>query len=187
MLLSNRLSAAGCDVLCFKGTGATTERQLEKAHRIPFKTNEDLLRRLENIEKREEIGAFFHVAALCDFKVKTVCAADGNVLESAKIPSKQEELRLILQPAPKLIRELRRLFPRAFIVGWKYELVGMREDAIAKANTQIAANDTDACVVNGAAYGAGFGVCEKSGAMRHCAGKSELCEFLAEWISTRTR
>ena len=43
------------------------------------------------------------------------------------------------------------------IVGWKYELDGSRADAIARARKQIQFPSTDACVVNGSAYGEGFG------------------------------
>jgi hypothetical protein len=45
---------------------------------------------------------------------------------------------------------------------------------------QIEENRTDACVLNGAAYGKGFGVCEKAGPLKHCEGEEEL---FAYWIS----
>jgi hypothetical protein len=64
-------------------------------------------------------------------------------------------------------------------VGWKYELAGTRDDAVARALQQIRENKTDACIVNGAAYGAGFGFCDASGLQRELADKNALCDFLA--------
>ena len=63
-----------------------------------------------------------------------------------------------LVPTPKIMPELRAWFPQASIVGWKFEADGKRADAINAAKQQIAECRTDACVVNGPAYGEGFGV-----------------------------
>ena len=68
------------------------------------------------------------------------------------------------------------------IVGWKYELDGSRPDSIARARKQINSSSTDACIVNGAAYGAGFGfVTLGSEDVSHFPDKASLCEFLAKW------
>ena len=58
---------------------------------------------------------------------------------------------------------LRGWFPRATIVGWKYEVDGTREQVIEKASRQIFENQTDACVANGPAYGVGFGLVTPDG------------------------
>ena len=71
-------------------------------------------------------------------------------------------------------------------MGWKYELEGAREDAIEKGWTQIAQNGTDACVVNGAAYGEGFGVLERAGSgIAHLDDRAVLCEWLAGWVRSK--
>jgi hypothetical protein len=68
------------------------------------------------------------------------------------------------------------------IVGWKYELDGSRGDAVARAREQINTSNTNACVVNGSAYGTGFGfLARESGELRHLVNKAGLCEFLAAW------
>ena len=172
VLLANALTRAGHDVTCFKGLGATT-RESVAATVIPFSTNDDLRSRLAAVEAREEVGAVFHAAALADFKVKR--APDGE----RKISSRAGEITLTLVPATKVIGELRGLFPKARIVGWKYELDGTREDVLAKAARQLAENGTDVCVANGAAYGAGFGVCEPGRPVLHLADKAALCGWLA--------
>ena len=68
------------------------------------------------------------------------------------------------------------------IVGWKYELSGSRETSVAKAWKQIAQNRTDACVLNGAAYGPGFALCERNQTMRCTSDKVELVRLLTWWL-----
>ncbi|HEX4646147.1 MAG TPA: DNA/pantothenate metabolism flavoprotein domain protein, partial [Verrucomicrobiae bacterium] len=63
-----------------------------------------------------------------------------------------------LLPTPKIISELREWHPRARLVGWKYEVEGDRAAVITLAERQIAECNTDACVINGPAYGRGFGL-----------------------------
>ena len=182
ILLANRLTRAGFAVLCFKGVGATCPLRVEGAQTVPFTTNENLRAGLAAVEGRGEIGAVFHAAALSDYRVKTVQSGDGTVITSAKIPSRGGELTVTLEPALKLIGDLRALFPASKIVGWKYELNGTRDDALAAAARQIASAKTDACVVNGAAFGPGFGVCEPDAEPTLCADKPRLCAYLSRWI-----
>ena len=179
ILLANRLSHAGCEVTLFKGTGAICPIPVEGAAVVPFTRNDDLRAALEALPHRDSVAAVFHAAALCDFKIAGVLDADGGELNAAKISSSLPRLQLVLEPASKLIAELRTLFPKSRIVGWKYELAGGRDEAVAKAGRQIHANHTDACVVNGAAYGAGFGFCGEAGLMAHLAHKPALCDYIA--------
>lgn len=182
ILLANRLTRAGFEVLCFKGLGATCPLRVEGAQTVNFTTNEDLRAGLAAVEGRGEIAAVFHAAALSDYRVKSVLSSDGENVSAAKIPSRAGELTLTLEPAVKLIGDLRALFPVSKIVGWKYELNGTREDALAAAVRQIENAKTDACVVNGAAFGPGFGFCELSTEPVHIADKSRLCAWLSRWL-----
>ena len=182
ILLANRLTRAGFEVLCFKGVGATCPLRVEGAQTVNFTTNENLRAGLEAVESRGEIVAVFHAAALSDYRVKSVQASDGAEITAAKIPSRAGELTLTLEPALKLIGELRAFFPASKIVGWKYEMNGTRDDALAAAARQIASAKTDACVVNGAAFGPGFGVCEPDAEPTLCADKPRLCAFLSRWL-----
>ena len=182
ILLANRLTRAGFEVLCFKGVGATCPLRVEGARTVPFTTNGNLRAGLAAVEGRGEIGAVFHAAALSDYRVKSVQAGDGAAIAAAKIPSRAGELTLTLEPAVKIIGDLRALFPASKIVGWKYELNGTREDALAAAARQIESAKTDACVVNGGAFGPGFGVCEPDGEPTLCADKPRLCAWLSRWI-----
>lgn len=183
ILLANRLAAAGHEVLCFKGIGAVCPLPVDaRAQVIPFSTNEALLEGLGMVEDRAGVDAVFHAAALCDFKVARVSAEDHSPLAMPKISSREGAIHLVLVPARKLIGELRPLFPSAQIIAWKYELNGSRESALAKAQAQLAENATDGCVVNGAAYGPGFGVLGQNGEFHHVADKAALCDFLANRV-----
>jgi phosphopantothenoylcysteine synthetase/decarboxylase len=175
MRLASTLAAAGHEVTCFKGVGATTHEGAGAAKVMPFSTNDDLLARLAAIEQRDEVGAFLHVAALADFKVRR----DGG---ERKMSSRAGEITLTLVPAAKVISRLRGLFPRARIVGWKYELDGTREEALAKGARQLAENGTEACVVNGAAYGRGFGVVRAGEPLVALEDAEALSAWLVAWL-----
>lgn len=179
MLLASALAAARHDVTCFKGVAATAPTPCDATFRVvPFSTNDDLVKRLAAVDQRDRVGAFLHVAALADFKVRRDGASER------KLSSRVGEITLTLVPASKVISQLRGLFPNARIVGWKYELDGTREGAIAKGARQIAENQTDACVVNGAAYGAGFGMVRAGERPVHLADADALCAWLLQWLTT---
>jgi phosphopantothenoylcysteine synthetase/decarboxylase len=186
ILLANRLARSGWDVACLKGEAATCPDALVGAERITFSTNDDLLKRLTQLPYRNEVSAIFHSAALCDFKVKQVAGAERSPETPGKHSSRSGELTITLEPATKLIGQLRGLFPQARIVGWKYEVDGTRADAVEKGWNQMAQNGTDACVVNGPAYGEGFGVLERAGkGVVHLEDRVVLCEWLAGWVRSK--
>jgi hypothetical protein len=70
-------------------------------------------------------------------------------------------------------------------VGWKYELVGSRADVLAASIRQLTESHTDACVMNGAAYGGGFGFLEPHTKPVHFADKPALCQHLSKWLKTK--
>jgi phosphopantothenoylcysteine decarboxylase/phosphopantothenate--cysteine ligase len=81
------------------------------------------------------------------------------------------------------------LFPKALVTGWKFEarVEGIpsqqREEALAAASLQIANCGSDACVLNGPAYGEGFGHVGKNGDLTHLQDAHTLCAFLAGILS----
>src|SRR6185369_14668424 len=84
-----------------------------------------------------------------------------------KISTRKGTLLAELKPTPKIISELRGWFPQAQLIGWKYELDGDRTLVIDVARQQLAKNRTNACAVNGAAYGDGFGLVTGAGRCEH--------------------
>ena len=181
LLLAAELSRAGHEVICLKGEGAVSHADAGGARVIGFTTNMNLLEQLHAL-RAAGADAVFHAAALCDYRVKTVRTSDGAEMTARKIPTLAGELTLTLSPAPKLLPVLREIFPAARIVGWKYELNGDRSAAETKAREQIFACGTDACVVNGAAWGSDFGFIEPKREPVSLADKPALCAFLAEWL-----
>jgi phosphopantothenate---cysteine ligase (CTP) len=181
-MLSTQLSRAGFDVTCLKGELSTSDEPLDAARVLTFSTNESLLAHLAGLSRDGGTGAVLHAAALCDYRVASVRDGDGAEVSAAKIPSRAGSLTLRLEPAEKVIRHLRRLFPGAFLLGWKYELNGTRGDAVAAALAQICQNGTSACVVNGRAYGSGFGLVQQGSDTAHIEDKRGLAAHLASLL-----
>jgi len=186
-MLANHLAKAGCDVVCFRGVGATSQERVAGAKLVPFGTNQHLQSALEELPNREKIAAVFHAAALCDYRVKSVLTSAGAQVAAMKIPSRAGDLVLGLEPTSKVILGLRDLFPASRIVGWKYELVGSRADVLAAAIRQLAESRTDACVMNGAAYGGGFGFLEPKTKPVHFADKAAICVHLTHWLKIKNK
>ena len=185
VLLANHLAQSGFEAFCLRGVAATYAGALENCRHLPFSTNDDLLAQLTGLSRAHDIAAVFHAAALGDFKVKRVEDARGQRLDSPKIDSAGGALTIHLEPAPKVIGELRTLFPRATLVGWKYELNGTRQDALARAWHQVTSNRTDACVLNGQAWGSGFALCTPPDHISELRDKAELARFLPGWLKGR--
>jgi phosphopantothenate---cysteine ligase (CTP) len=159
--LASFLTARGHNVTLLIGQLATYrgERQARKVEM--FSTTSDLRERLAKLSD-EKPDAVFHAAAVSDFAFGKIWKrAEGGELsevKSGKISTGAGTLLAELVPTPKIIAELRDWFPRARLTGWKYEVENKRADAVSLGKQQIAKYRTDACVVNGRAYGKGFGL-----------------------------
>lgn len=182
ILLSSSLAAAGFETICLRGVAATHTATPAAADLRGFTTNDDLAAQLRSLGAAGNVAGIFHTAALCDYRVRRVEDAGGAAVEGAKIASRNGALTIQLEPATKLISHLREWFPGSAIVGWKYELDGPASEAIGKARRQVMENQTDACIVNGRAYGDGFGFVQSSGCLGHLVDKPRLCAFLASWL-----
>lgn len=183
-LLAEGFAEAGHTVVCFRGVASTFPSPLWPVEVIPFTTNDDLAAGLKNLPAREEATMVFHAAALCDFRIKEITDEHGKPVQGDKVSSRAGNLNLTLEPAPKLISTLRRLFPASLLVGWKYELGGSPDEVRAKGRQQIDDCLTDACVLNGDAYGSGYGVIFRSSEQAHLNNKAELCRFLIDWAES---
>ncbi len=184
VLLSHHLARAGFEVFCLKGSGATHPGPDHCELRL-FNTNDDLLDLLKELAAAQEIAAVFHVAALCDYRVKGVEDEQGRACSSPKIASRSGALTISLGSTTKVIAKMRLLFPDSVLVGWKYELAGTNEEVLAKAHKQMTECRTDACVVNGRAFGPGFGFCESGFPVQQRANKVDLARFLVAWIKRK--
>ena len=180
-LLCEALAAQGFEPLLFRARGATHTDVPSRTLLHEFETNQDLSRALGHLSETRgpDVRALFHAAALSDYVVSAVRGPDGPLADARKIPGDLPQLHLVLEPAAKILPRLRGWFPRAWIAGWKYELEGTREDAVEKARAQLGQGRTDATILNGAAYGPGFGLLEDVNSPLHFATKREVAQFLA--------
>jgi phosphopantothenate---cysteine ligase (CTP) len=184
--LANFLTACGHEVELLRGHLSTCQIEPTARRTQVFTTSSDLRRRLQKLRSSKP-AAVFHAAAVSDFAFGKIWsrAPDGKLTEikSPKISTRYGSILAELVAAPKIISELRGWFPDVRLVGWKYELEGNRAQAIARGAEQIAENETDACVINGRAYGAGYGLLTDDGRCRHLAVKSRLFDALEEIFS----
>ena len=176
--LALALAKAGHQVIALRGSGSTADASAlqEGGVRIlPFTTAEDLRMAVEQTSQEAvQINAIFHAAAVSDFYFSDA--------PTGKIPTTNGPLTLTLKPTPKLLPRMREWFPKTRIVGWKFEAAGDKDSALAKAAAQIKKCSTDACVLNGPSYGKGFGILSKNGSLQHLRGKTELCDFLCDFL-----
>jgi len=184
--LANTLDARGHDVTLLRGYYATCAIAPAMRRFQIFTTTADLNRRLEALAS-SEVHAVFHAAAVSDFAFARIWkrAADGSLKEirSGKISTEEGAVLAELAPTPKIIARLRGWFPKALLVGWKYEVEGARAAALAQGHRQMEENRTDACVVNGPAYGTGFALVAADGS-RHTSGKPALFKALLRFCKT---
>lgn len=183
VMLCESLAQAGHEVFCLKGSGATHPDPQPPCETLKFDTNDDLLARFRELAAAHQIGAVFQVAALCDYKVRRVADDAGAECRSAKIASRSGTLSIELEPATKVLPQLRGLFPQAILVGWKYELAGTRAEAIARAERQIQEAGVNACIVNGRAFGSGFGLYANGSVQHEFPTKTVISRNLPEWLA----
>jgi phosphopantothenoylcysteine decarboxylase/phosphopantothenate--cysteine ligase len=164
--LTNHLAASGHEVTLLIGQQATWRGERDAARVETFTTTDNLRLRLRALAD-EGWDAVFHAAAVSDFTFGKAFSRDAkgalHEVQSGKFSTRGEPILVELLPTSKIIAELRGWFPRATIIGWKYEVDGTREETIEKASRQIFENQTDACVANGPAYGEGFGLVTPEG------------------------
>lgn len=182
--LAKGLARRGHAVTLLLGTQATWAGERQAAEVELFTTTADLRARLER--RAGTADAMFHAAAVSDFCFGRIWARAGATAEelprqAGKFSTRDGALLVELLPTPKLLPALRDWFPRALIVGWKYEVEGGPQAALASAARQLAESRTDACVLNGPAWGAGFGLLRAAAAgdIQRLADSSALCAALA--------
>ena len=183
--LVNHLTAQGHQVALLIGQQATYRGE-RHAHKVEtFTTTTDLRDRLQALAK-QPTDVVFHAAAVSDFTFGKIWnrspQGDMTEIKSGKISTRQGTLLAELVPTPKIIAELRNWYPRALLVGWKFEVEGDRANVIGAAERQITECRTDACVANGRAYGDGFGLVTRGGRCVHLTDAGSLFRALEEFI-----
>ncbi len=181
--LANHLEQNGVHVTLLRGHYATYAGPCSAAEQRPFTTTESLLEAFKSLAATK-VDAIFHAAAVSDFRFGSVhseSAEDGHQsVGTGKLSTRSGNLIAQLVPTPKILRQLRSLFPNAFITGWKYEVEGDQVSAVEKSRQQLRDNQTDLSVTNGPAYGDGFALVTPNGDVRHVPDRPSLyTELLA--------
>ena len=157
--LASHLAASGHEVTLLRSDTATAVPPLPPVKILPFSTTADLAGQFL-AQANDALIAIFHAAAVSDFSFGPVYerqpAGHLEVIHGGKISTRTGSLLVTLRPTPKILPNLREWFPRAVIIGWKYEVDGLRPDVLAKAQRQLVECTSDACVTNGPAHGPGF-------------------------------
>jgi phosphopantothenoylcysteine decarboxylase/phosphopantothenate--cysteine ligase len=184
--LVNFLAARGHEATLLIGQQATYRGERRARQVETFTTTADLRDRLRAMAGLS-VDAVFHAAAVSDFAFGKIWrrSSQGELteLKGGKISTRQGTLLAELAPTPKIIAELREWFPKARLVGWKYEVEGHRAGVVRLAEHQIAECRTDACVANGPAYGTGFGLVRGGGEFTHLPDMAALFAALEELLS----
>ncbi|MBI4325379.1 MAG: DNA/pantothenate metabolism flavoprotein domain protein [Chloroflexi bacterium] len=184
--LAGYLAEHGHEVTVLKGYYALRQEPATVRKVIPFTTTDDLKARLAALASGS-VQAVFHVAAVSDFTFGKVWrrSPTGELQEvtAGKFSSREGRLLVELEPTPKIIAHLRSWFPQARLVGWKYEVDGSPAQAVDKARQQLSEFQTDACVINGRAYGAGYGLVTQGANCLHLQDAAALFGALTGWIA----
>jgi phosphopantothenoylcysteine synthetase/decarboxylase len=185
--LAGFLTAKGHNVTLLIGEGATWPgERLARTVKV-FSSTRDLQDCFKALSRRK-IDAIFHAAAVSDFAFgkifkRTEAGRLVPFARSKKISTREGSLLAELVPTPKIIAGLRNWYPRAQIIGWKFEADGRRAGAVRAARRQIEDCGTHACVANGPAYGKGFGLVTAEDA-DHFPDKRRLFAALEKVLST---
>jgi phosphopantothenoylcysteine decarboxylase/phosphopantothenate--cysteine ligase len=183
--LANYLVARGHKVVLLTGEQATYAGERRASRVETFSTTADLRAKLKSFSGKK-VDAIFHAAAVSDFSFGRIFAPDAanklvEIKSAKKIPTNAGKLLAELLPTPKILSELRGWFPKTKITGWKFEAEGKRMDAITAARKQLADCATDLCVVNGPAYGEGFGLVSRDSKEAHLASPPLLFDALEKF------
>ncbi|MSU35377.1 MAG: DNA/pantothenate metabolism flavoprotein domain protein [Pedosphaera sp.] len=183
--LANSIADAGHDVRLLRGKLATSPLPVRRVAVEEFTTTVDLLNRLRTYATQDRV-ALFHAAAVSDFRFGSAWKRDssGNLsrVKAGKLSTRDGTLLVELEPTPKILASLRQWYSNALLVGWKYEVDGSRDDVFSKGDQQRRECRTDLTVVNGPAWGRGFGLVDDSG-VKAVDTADELIEALLKRIT----
>ena len=188
--LAKRLASDGHEVILLRGIMATCTEEIESLDTRIFTTTDDLAEKLKKLaEEFPDTFAVFHAAAVSDFCARSVFQRKSDdkliPLKNGKLSTRDGKLLLELCPTQKIISQLRSWYKKAQIFGWKYEVDGNRLTTFDKAQKQIEENKTNACIINGPAYGNGFGLLKKgSETLNHLDNTKMLYDALASLIKS---
>ncbi|NCZ95696.1 hypothetical protein EBZ02_00780 [bacterium] len=181
VVLAETLRKHRFHITLWYGTGATYPLPTGLHSSARFQTIHDLEKLLHKADLKT-FSAILLPAALPDYDLASAHDLAGNKLARDKWPGHLDGIRLELKPAPRVLHKIRSLAPKAKIVGWKWEAMGSPQELLQSAREQIEECHTDACVLNGPAYGEGYLWTPKVGAPVRCGHPADLGNALAAFL-----
>ncbi|MBN1423643.1 hypothetical protein JXA88_03715 [Candidatus Fermentibacteria bacterium] len=140
----------------------------------------DLYPTLLGVPYREEIAVVFHAMAVLDWAPRTV--SQGKRASG-------RPWRVVLDPTPKIIDELRGLFPNAALIAFKLETGVTEEELVARAGRLARRCGADIVVANLLEWvQAGYRcrvVCGDGSVRADIVGREETAAWLWGWVENR--
>ncbi len=124
ILLAEKLTRLGAKVTLLLGPVGTSELN-KKIKVLPFQYFDELKALLEKELRNGKYDIGIHSAAVSDYR--------PELIHKGKISSGLKKLNISLRPTPKIINIFKRLQPRAFLVGFKFEPCATRLKLIKEA------------------------------------------------------
>lgn len=139
----------------------------------------DELQKLLNQELRKNVDVVIHAAAVADYKLKRPVRR--------KLSSQKKTLKLEFVATPKLIRIVKLLAPKAFLVGFKLEPKISRRSAVRKTQELFRQADCDVVVANQLTpHGyKGFILDKQNIILASAAGRRKMSKTLVRILSER--
>jgi len=190
-LIAYELLKRGAHVTFVSGTESITPdvTLLDKnsSHRftlIEIETVDDLLKVMQEKLNERSFDAIVHGMAILDYTPERPCGG--------KIASNKDKLTITFIKTPKIIKQMRALWPHAFLISFKLE-VGLSEDElIERAYTSLMKNGADIVVANnqneikGDVHRACF-INSRKQIESRCETKHDISRSLADVISRQLR
>lgn len=181
VLLAESLRKHGLHITLWYGTASTHPLPTGLHSSERFQTVHDLEKLLQKTSL-ENFSAILLPAALPDYDLATATDLTGRKLSRDKWPGHLQGIRMELKPAPRILNKIRTIAPKVKIVGWKWEADGSRADILKAAKTQISECHTDACILNGPAYGDGYLFLPAKGDSTACTDAASLGHVVAAFL-----
>lgn len=181
VLLAESLRKHGLHITLWYGHASTHPLPTGLHSSERFQTVHDL----EKLLQKTPIiryAAILLPAALPDYDLASATDLAGKKLSPDKWPGHLSGIRLELKPGPRILNRIRALAPKSKIIGWKWEAEGSKSEALQSARGQISDCHTDACVLNGPAYGEGYLFLPAEGDSTPCHDPTALGNVLASFL-----
>lgn len=137
----------GACITFISGTGSITPdvTLLDKgcAHRfnlIEIETIDDLLTTIQEKLREKSFDAIIHGMAILDYTPEKV--------SSNKTTSDKDRLTITFIRTPKIIKQIRALWPHAFLISFKLEVGLLKDELIERAYTSLLENGANLVVAN---------------------------------------